>query len=140
MVSTFFYPVLSEYKLCLFYLCTCVLTDCVSRAFQGASRHAESDQIRVDAVIAGRECGSAYANMVELVINVSSTARTFAVSLQGNSLMTVPFRVPQVVQKPTNDKKQKLSAMSKTVADSVGNLVKRAEALKGTYTLSRTLL
>lgn len=37
----------------------------------------------------------------------------------------------QVLQKPTNDKKQGLVAASRKVADCLGGLVKSAEALKG---------
>ena len=37
----------------------------------------------------------------------------------------------QVLQKPTNDKKQGLVAASRKVADCLGALVKSAEALKG---------
>eukprot|EP00794_Sanderia_malayensis_P019501 gene19501-21428_t len=73
---------------------------------KAAAATAESDSIRYAAIIKGRECAQAYCNVLD--------------------------HVQSIVQHPTPQKRVQLTIHSKKVADTVTNLVKVAEELKGT--------
>lgn len=72
---------------------------------KGAANKAESNDARSQALRSGMECGNSFGELLDLVHNI--------------------------VQKPSQDKKVKLTPQSKIVADQVAKLVKSAEALKG---------
>ena len=80
--------------------------------------------------MAGRESGTAFNSMLAQVHIVSDFAIIFWRDISPTSLTSLCFLF-QVLQKPTNDKKQGLVAASRKVADCLGALVKSAEALKG---------
>ncbi|XP_065063830.1 talin-like isoform X3 [Rhopilema esculentum] len=73
---------------------------------KAAAATAESADIRYAAIIKGRECAQAYCNVLD--------------------------HVQSIVQHPTQQKKVQLTIHSKKVADTVTDLVKVAEELKGT--------
>lgn len=72
---------------------------------KAAAHKAENPEAKALALRSGMECGASFGEMLDLVHNI--------------------------VQKPTQEKKQKLTPQSKIVADHVAKLVHSAEALKG---------
>ncbi|XP_073240951.1 talin-like [Porites lutea] len=72
---------------------------------KAAAHKADNNEARTQALRSGMECGAAFGEMLDLVHNI--------------------------VQKPTQEKKLKLTPQSKLVADHVAKLVHSAEALKG---------
>ena len=75
------------------------------RFFQGAVFNADNEAVKVSIMVKGRETAEAYCDVLN--------------------------HVASIVVHPSQPKKQQLVVLSKKVANSVSDLVKQAEQLKG---------